>query len=97
MSEDNAMPHKRLPRITKVAAGDQPYTLHITWDNGDESLVDVSQLITTFRLYAPLRENLRRFSKCRWASTGPILYGRMRSIWLLTRSGACPWNSPGSR
>jgi hypothetical protein len=57
MSEDNTMPHKRLPRITKVAAGAQPYTLHITWDNGGESLVDVSQLITTFRLYAPLREN----------------------------------------
>src|SRR4030095_10296710 len=49
------MPSKRLPRITRVAAGDQPYTLRIAWDHGGESLVDVSGLIATFRVYTPLR------------------------------------------
>ena len=39
------MPYKRLPRITRVAAGEQPYTLRIAWDHGGESLVDVSGLI----------------------------------------------------
>jgi Protein of unknown function (DUF2442) len=57
------MPHKRLLRITTVTAGEQPYTLHITWDNGGESLVDVSGLIATFRLYAPLRDNLALFGQ----------------------------------
>jgi hypothetical protein len=59
------MPHKRLLRITTVTAGEQPYTLHITWDNGGESLVDVSGLIATFRLYAPLRDNLALFGPMR--------------------------------
>jgi hypothetical protein len=49
------VPYKRLPRITRVAAGDQLYTLHIAWDHGGESLVDVSGLINTFRVYTPLR------------------------------------------
>src|SRR5712691_3618523 len=55
MNEDNAMPYKRLPRIIRIAAGEQPYTLRIAWDHGSESLVDVSGLIATFRVYAPLR------------------------------------------
>ena len=49
------MPYKRLPRITRVSTGEQPYTLRIAWDHGGESIVDVSGLIETFRVYAPLR------------------------------------------
>jgi len=64
------MPHKRLPRITQVVAGEQPYTLHITWENGGDSLVDVSGLMTTFRLYAPLRDNPALFCQVRVGAYG---------------------------
>jgi len=64
------MPHKRLPRITQVVAGEQPYTLHITWENGGDSLVDVSGLMTTFRLYAPLRDNPALFCQVRVGEYG---------------------------
>jgi hypothetical protein len=64
------MPHKRLPRITQAVAGEQPYTLHITWENGGDSLVDVSGLMTTFRLYAPLRDNPALFGQVRVGEYG---------------------------
>jgi hypothetical protein len=64
------MPHKRLPRITQAVAGEQPYTLHITWENGGDSLVDVSGLMTTFRLYAPLRDNPALFCQVRVGEYG---------------------------
>ena len=64
------MPHKRLPRITQAVAGEQPYTLHITWENGGDSLVDVSGLMTTFRLYAPLRDNPALFCQVRVGAYG---------------------------
>jgi hypothetical protein len=70
MSEDNAMPYKRLPRITSVAPGDQPYTLHITWDNGGASIVDVSELIATFHAYAPLRHSPAFFRQVRVGEYG---------------------------
>jgi hypothetical protein len=49
------MPYKRLPRIISVAVGDRPYTLRIVWDHGEESSIDVSRMIETFRVYTPLR------------------------------------------
>ena len=64
------MPHKRLPRITQAVAGEQPYTLHITWEHGGDSLVDVSGLMTTFRLYAPLRDNPALFCQVRVGAYG---------------------------
>jgi len=64
------MPYKRLPRITTVAAGAQPYTLHITWDHGSESLVDVSRLIGTFRVYTPLRHDPALFRQVRVGEYG---------------------------
>jgi hypothetical protein len=63
MSEDNAMPYKRLPRITSVTVGDRPSTLRIVWDHGEESLVDVSGVINKFRVYAPLRHDPALFAK----------------------------------
>ncbi len=70
MSEDNAMPYKRLPRITRVVAGEQPYTLRIAWDHGGESLVDVSRLIGTFRVYTPLRHDPNLFRQVRVGEYG---------------------------
>jgi hypothetical protein len=64
------MPYKRLPRIAKVAAGEQPYTLRIVWDHGGESLVDVSRLIGTYRVYTPLRYNPDLFCQVRVGEYG---------------------------
>ncbi len=57
------MPKKTLPRIVAVAAGGKPLTLFIRWHNGEESLVDVSDLIEAFHFYAPLRHAPELFSR----------------------------------
>ena len=49
------MPNKVLPRIVAVSADKKPLTLRIHWDKADESSVDVSGLVETFRVYEPLR------------------------------------------
>ncbi|MDE3175946.1 MAG: helix-turn-helix domain-containing protein [Pseudomonadota bacterium] len=49
------MPKKVLPRIVAVSADEKPLTLRIRWDKADESAVDVSGLVETFRVYEPLR------------------------------------------
>jgi DNA-binding transcriptional regulator YiaG len=50
------MPRKILPRIVAVALGEQPMTLCVRWANGAESLIDVSGMIQSFRVYSPLRQ-----------------------------------------
>ena len=64
------MPKKTLPRIVAVAAGDKPKTLRIRWDKRDESLVDVSGLIETFRVYEPLRHAPDLFRQVRVGEHG---------------------------
>jgi DNA-binding transcriptional regulator YiaG len=64
------MPRKILPRIAAVEAGEKPISLRIRWDRGDESLVDVSGLIETFRIYAPLRQSPELFRKVRLGEHG---------------------------
>ncbi len=64
------MPKKALPRIIAVSAGEHPNTLHIRWVSGDESLVDVSGLIETFRVYAPLRQSVELFRQVRVGEYG---------------------------
>jgi len=59
--------------MTRVAVGAHPYTLHITWDHGGESVVDVSELIATFRLYAPLRHNTALFHQVHLGEYGTDL------------------------
>ncbi len=49
------MPRKSLPRIVAVTADEKPFTLRIRWDRGDESRIDVSGMIETFRVLVPLR------------------------------------------
>jgi len=36
-------------------------TLHVRWDRGEESRVDVSGMIESFRVYAPLRQSPEMF------------------------------------
>jgi len=64
------MSNKPLPRIVTVAAGEQPHTLRIGWDCGGENLVDVSGLLATFRIYAPLRESPALFQQVRVGEYG---------------------------
>jgi len=64
------MPRKTLPRVVAVAAGNKPMTLRIRWDKGDESLVDVSGMIETFRVYEPLRHSPKLFRQARVGEHG---------------------------
>jgi hypothetical protein len=56
------MPRKVLPRIAAVTAHALPMTLRVRWDNGEESIFDVSGMIESFRVYAPLRRSPDMFS-----------------------------------
>ncbi len=64
------MPRKILPRIVAVAAGEQPMTLRLRWDKGEESVIDVSGIIQTFRVYAPLRDSSDLFHEVRVGEYG---------------------------
>jgi len=55
------VPKKTLPRIADVAPGKSLLTLRVRWQHGGESLVDVSGLVGSFRVYAPLREDRALF------------------------------------
>ena len=65
-----SMPRKPLPRIMAVAPGAKGLTLRIQWNTGDETQVDVSEMINSFRLYAPLRQNLELFRQVRVGEHG---------------------------
>jgi hypothetical protein len=64
------MPRKALPRIAAVAPGEKDLTLRILWNTGDQTLVDVSEMINSFRLYAPLRQNSELFRQVRVGGHG---------------------------
>ena len=65
------MPKKTLPRIVAVSAHKKkPLTLRIRWDKADESVVDVSGLIETFRVYEPLRRSPELFVQARRGEHG---------------------------
>jgi DNA-binding transcriptional regulator YiaG len=64
------MPRKVLPRITAVTPDTAPMTLRVRWDTGDESLIDVSGMFESFRLYAPLRQSPGLFGQVRVGEHG---------------------------
>ncbi len=64
------MPRKRLPRLASVTAGERPLNLFLRWQDGGESLVDVSGIIGTFRVYAPLRNSPELFRQVRIGEHG---------------------------
>ena len=65
------MPKKALPRIVAVSADKKkPLTLRIRWEKADESVVDVSGLIETFRVYEPLRRSPELFAQARLGEHG---------------------------
>jgi DNA-binding XRE family transcriptional regulator len=64
------MPRKSLPRIVVVTPGEGPMTLSVRWDNDKESLIDVSGMIQSFRLYVPLRQSPDLFRQVRVGEHG---------------------------
>jgi hypothetical protein len=64
------MPRKSLPRIVAVMPGEGPMTLSVRWDKGEESLIDVSGMIQSFRLYLPLRQSPELFRQMRVGEHG---------------------------
>ena len=64
------MPWKSLPRIVAVTPAEQPMTLRLCGDKGEESLVDVSGMIESFRVYAPWRQSPELFRRVRVGEYG---------------------------
>jgi DNA-binding XRE family transcriptional regulator len=64
------MPRKILPRVVAAAPGERPMTLRVRWDNGEESLIDVSGMIRSFRVYAPLRQSSELYRQMRVGEHG---------------------------
>lgn len=64
------MPRRVLPRIVAVTPGDDPMTLRVRWDKGEESLIDVSGMIRSFQVFLPLRESLALFRRVRVGAHG---------------------------
>ena len=70
------MPRKALPRIVSVAPGPSPYTLQLRWNTGDDTPVDVSGPIHSFRIYTPLRNDPDLFRRVRVGEYGAdIVWG----------------------
>jgi DNA-binding transcriptional regulator YiaG len=64
------MPKKALPRIAAVSPGDKPLTLRVRWLRDGESLIDVSAMIETFKVYTPLRHSPALFREVRVGEYG---------------------------
>jgi len=64
------MPRKTLPRVLAVTPGEQPMTLQVKWDNGTKSVIDLSGMIQSFRVYAPLRQSPGLFEQVRIGEHG---------------------------
>lgn len=58
-----------LPRIAAVSAA-PGLMLHVWWQSGEESLIDVSGPVNTYRVYRPLRDNPALFGQVRLGEYG---------------------------
>jgi hypothetical protein len=59
-----------MPRIVSVIPAKKRLTLRLRWDNGKDTVVNVSGPVNTYRLYAPLRENDQSFRRVRVGEHG---------------------------
>jgi DNA-binding XRE family transcriptional regulator len=96
------MPRKLLPRIVEVAPGARPMTLRVRWDKGEESLIDVSGMIQSFRVYAPLRQSPELFGHVRVGEYGADVVWTDEiemaadTLWRLTQEQAGETMTPDS-
>ncbi len=85
------MPKKTLPRLLSVQPTGQPLTLHLRWDNGLDTNVDLSNFIDQFKLYQPLRLSPALFESVRLGDYGtdivwtPDMDMSADSLWRLTQ------------
>lgn len=90
------MPKRVLPRIASVSPGESPLTVRVRWDKGGETTVDLSGIVATFRVYAPLRRSRKLFRQVRVGEYGADIVWNDRidmaadTLWRLAReqSGA---------
>ncbi len=64
------MPRKILPRILTVLPDKEQFALHVTWDSGSKSRIDISNIINTFHIYTPLRHSHKLFQKVQLGEYG---------------------------
>lgn len=64
------MPKKTLPRIRAVEATGKPLALRVQWSHGGEDLIDLSGIIQTFKVFAPLRTDPKLFRQVRVGEHG---------------------------
>jgi DNA-binding XRE family transcriptional regulator len=64
------MPKRKNPPVIHSVEALSPYMLRLTWKNGVEADVDVSEVITTYQIYEPLRADKELWAKVRVASWG---------------------------
>ncbi len=57
------MPKRIHPRILAVSADTKPLTLQVTWDRGQQTMIDVSALINSFAIFRPLRTSPELFGQ----------------------------------
>ena len=65
------MPKKILPRIAAVEAGNKPMILRVRWQrSGEDTLIDVSDMIGAFRVFEPLRRDSALFRQAQVGEYG---------------------------
>ncbi|HEX5325659.1 MAG TPA: DUF2442 domain-containing protein [Acetobacteraceae bacterium] len=64
------MTKQELPRIAAVEPGSAPLSLRVRWRTGAETVVDVSHVVDTYRVLAPLRDNHDLFGRVRVGEHG---------------------------
>ncbi len=67
------MPRKPLPRLRAVEPAEKPFTLRVQWSHGGENLIDLSGIINTFKVFAPLRTDAELFRQARVGELGTDL------------------------
>jgi DNA-binding XRE family transcriptional regulator len=64
------MPKKILPRIVSLTVMSQALSVSVTWNTGEQSNIDLSGPIHTFKLYEPLRHSAELFASVRVGEHG---------------------------
>jgi DNA-binding XRE family transcriptional regulator len=64
---------RKTPRIHHVASSGEWFRLNVAWNNGENAHVDVSELVSSYRNFAPLRDDPSLFEKVRTDDGGRIL------------------------
>ena len=63
------MPKRKMPRISEVKAL-APLWVKVTFENGKQADIDLSRMINTFKVYAPLRNDEKLFASVRVGEWG---------------------------